>query len=176
MATAGRSESLGRPRQLEHEGRAVALPVALRGEVAAMQERGKRLLGAGTARAVPGSSWRRGWMRPLDWLPRLRLDRRVTLLYFPPPMPEIDIALPDGSHKQVPAGTTVADFIQTQIGKGLARAALFARLDDEELDLSRPLTRSGKLRVITSRDKDGLDLIRHDAAHVVASVVQRLFP
>ncbi|MFL5359486.1 MAG: TGS domain-containing protein, partial [Myxococcales bacterium] len=44
-------------------------------------------------------------------------------------MAEIDIALPDGSHKQVPAGTTVADFIQTHIGKGLARAALYAQLD-----------------------------------------------
>src|SRR6184192_3984564 len=91
-------------------------------------------------------------------------------------MAEIDIALPDGSHKQVAAGTTVADFIQTHIGKGLARAALYARLDDQDLDLSRQLTRSGKLQVITSKQREGLDLIRHDAAHVVASVVQRLFP
>jgi threonyl-tRNA synthetase len=91
-------------------------------------------------------------------------------------MAEIDIALPDGSHKQAPAGTTVADFIQTHIGKGLARAALYARLDDQDMDLSRPLQHGGKLRVITSRDKEGLDLIRHDAAHVMASVVQRLFP
>src|SRR5947209_8330035 len=91
-------------------------------------------------------------------------------------MAEIDIALPDGSHKQVPAGITVADFIQTHIGKGLARAALYATLDGKDLDLSRPLEHGGKLRVVTSRDKEGLDLIRHDAAHVVASVVQRLFP
>jgi len=91
-------------------------------------------------------------------------------------MAEIDIALPDGSHKQVPSGTTVADFIQTHIGKGLARAALYATLDGQDLDLSRPLEHGGKLRVITNRDKEGLDLIRHDAAHVMASVVQRLFP
>src|SRR6266566_1549234 len=92
-------------------------------------------------------------------------------------MPEnVQITLPDGSSKQVPAGTTVADFVKTQIGSGLAKAALFARLDDEELDLSRPLTRSGKLTVFTSKQREGLDLIRHDAAHVVASVVQRLFP
>src|SRR3954466_9553286 len=91
-------------------------------------------------------------------------------------MAEIDIALPDGSHKQVPAGTTVADFIQTHIGKGLARAALYAQLDGQDMDLSRPLEHGGKLRVITNRDKEGLDLIRHDAAHVMASVVQRLFP
>jgi threonyl-tRNA synthetase len=91
-------------------------------------------------------------------------------------MPELSITLPDGSQKQVPAGTTVADFVKQNIGAGLARAALFAKLDDEELDLSRPLTRSGKLTVFTSKNKEALDLIRHDAAHIVASVVQRLFP
>src|SRR5437868_3578020 len=91
-------------------------------------------------------------------------------------MAEIDIALPDGSHKQVAAGTTVADFIQTHIGKGLARAALYANLDGQDLDMSRPLERSGKLTVFTNKSREGLDLIRHDAAHVVASVVQRLFP
>src|SRR5438309_786801 len=88
----------------------------------------------------------------------------------------LQITLPDGSSKQVAAGTTVADFVKTQIGAGLAKAALYAKLDDEELDLSRPLSRSGKLTVVTSRQREGLDLIRHDAAHVVASVVQRLFP
>ena len=88
----------------------------------------------------------------------------------------LQITLPDGSSKQVPAGTTVADFVKTQIGAGLARAALYARLDDEDLDLSRPLSRGGKLTVVTNKQREGLDLIRHDAAHVVASVVQRLFP
>src|SRR2546429_5902108 len=88
----------------------------------------------------------------------------------------LQIPLPDGSSKQVAAGTTVADFVKTQIGAGLARPALYAKLDDEELALSRPLSRSGKLTVVTSRQREGLDLIRHDAAHVVASVVQRLFP
>src|SRR5438094_3850509 len=92
-------------------------------------------------------------------------------------MPDVvQITLPDGSSKQVPAGTTVFEFVKTQIGAGLAKAALFAKLDDQELDLSRPLDRSGKLTVVTSKQKEGLDLIRHDAAHVVASVVQRLFP
>src|SRR5256885_3524838 len=105
-----------------------------------------------------------------------RLDSAPLSLYFRPAMAEIDIALPDGSHKQVPAGTTVADFIQTQIGKGLARAALYAQLDGQDMDLSRPLEHGGKLRVITNKDKEGLDLIRHDAAHVMSSVLQRLFP
>src|SRR5467141_4477586 len=88
----------------------------------------------------------------------------------------LQITLPDGSSKQVAAGTAVADFVKTQIGAGLAKAALYARLDDEDLDLSRPRNRSGKLTVVTSKQREGLDLIRHDAAHVVASVVQRLFP
>src|SRR2546421_6348927 len=91
-------------------------------------------------------------------------------------MADLSIPLPEGSQKQVPPGTTVADFVKQHIGAGLARAALFAKLDDEELDLSRPLTRNGKLTVFTSKSKEGLDLIRHDAAHIVASVVQRLFP
>src|SRR5437660_2172815 len=92
-------------------------------------------------------------------------------------MPDmLQITLPDGSSKQVPAGTTVSDFVKTQIGAGLAKAALFAKLDDEELDLSRPLSHGGKLTGVTSKQKQGLELIRHDAAHVVASVVQRLFP
>src|SRR3977135_2842100 len=91
-------------------------------------------------------------------------------------MADIDISLPDGSRKKVPAGTAVGDFIKTQIGQGLARAALFAKLDDEQLDLSRPLPHGGKLTVVTNKSPEGLDLIRHDAAHVVASAVQRLFP
>src|SRR2546429_8635362 len=91
-------------------------------------------------------------------------------------MADIQITLPDGSIKQVPAGTTVGEFVKTQIGAGLARAALFAKLDDEELDLSRPLTRGGKLTVFTNKSREGVDLIPHDAAHIMASGVQRLFP
>src|SRR5207253_3136139 len=99
------------------------------------------------------------------------------LRYTDRPMPDmLQITLPDGSSKQVPAGTTVGDFVKTQIGAGLAKAELFSKLDDEELDLSRPLSQGGKLTVITSEQREGLDLIRHDAAPVVASVVQRLFP
>src|SRR2546430_3315068 len=88
----------------------------------------------------------------------------------------LQITLPDGASKRVAAGTTGAYVGKTQIGAGPAKAALYAKLEGEELDLSRPLSRSGKLTVVTSRQREGLDLIRHDAAHVVASVVQRLFP
>src|ERR1700694_3122245 len=88
----------------------------------------------------------------------------------------LTITLPDGSSKQVERGTTIADFVKTQIGTGLAKAALYAKLDDQELDLSRPIEQSGKLQIFTSKSPQGLDLIRHDAAHLVASAVQRLFP
>jgi threonyl-tRNA synthetase len=88
----------------------------------------------------------------------------------------LQITLPDGSNKQVPKGTTVGEFVKTQIGAGLAKAALYARLDGEDVDLTRALTHGGKLQVVTPKQKEGLDLIRHDAAHVVAAVVQKLFP
>jgi threonyl-tRNA synthetase len=88
----------------------------------------------------------------------------------------VTITLPDGAQKQVPAGTTVAEFVKTQIGTGLARVALFAKYDGAEVDLSKPLDHDGKLAIYTPKDPEGLDLVRHDAAHIVASVVQRLFP
>ena len=89
---------------------------------------------------------------------------------------DVTITLPDGASKTVPAGTLIADFVRTQIGPGLAKAALFARLDGADVDLTRALEHSGKLAIFTSKNPEGLDLVRHDAAHIVASVVQRLFP
>jgi threonyl-tRNA synthetase len=89
---------------------------------------------------------------------------------------QITITLPDGTRKQVPTGTTVGEFVRTQIGPGLAKAALFAKYDGEEVDLSKPLDHDGQLAIVTPKDPAGLDLARHDAAHIVASVVQRLFP
>ena len=89
---------------------------------------------------------------------------------------DVTITLPDGSQKQVAAGTTVADFVRTQIGPGLAKAALFARFDGVDVDLSKPLDHDGQLSIFTTKSPEGLDLVRHDAAHIVASVVQRLYP
>ena len=89
---------------------------------------------------------------------------------------EVTITLPDGSTKSVATGTTVVDFVKSSIGPGLAKAALYAKYDGVDVDLSRPLDHDGKLQLFTAKNPEGLDLIRHDAAHVVASVVQRLFP
>ena len=89
---------------------------------------------------------------------------------------DVTVTLPDGASKTVPAGTTIADFVRTQIGPGLAKAALFAKLDGAEVDLSRTIDQSAQLAIFTSKNPEGLDLVRHDAAHIVASVVQKLFP
>lgn len=89
---------------------------------------------------------------------------------------QITVTLPDGSQKQTARGTSIADFVREGIGAGLAKAALFARVNGEDMDLSRPLESDAKLQIFTSKSPEGLDLIRHDAAHVVAGVVQRLYP
>jgi threonyl-tRNA synthetase len=91
-------------------------------------------------------------------------------------MSDVTITLPDGAQKSVPAGTTVGDFVRTQISAGLAKAALFGKFNGNEVDLTAPLDRDGTLAVFTTKNPESLRLIRHDAAHVVASVVQRLFP
>ncbi|HEU4382371.1 MAG TPA: threonine--tRNA ligase [Anaeromyxobacteraceae bacterium] len=92
-------------------------------------------------------------------------------------MPDIvKVTLPDGSSKEVPKGTRVADFVKAHIGAGLAKAAYFARLDGEPVDLSRGIDRNAKLEVVTTRSPEALEVARHDAAHVMASVVQKLYP
>ncbi len=89
---------------------------------------------------------------------------------------QITVTLPDGSQKQAERGTTIVDFVRQSIGPGLAKAALFARVNGEDMDLSRPLTEDSSLQIFTPKSPEALDLIRHDAAHVMASVVQRLYP
>jgi threonyl-tRNA synthetase len=86
------------------------------------------------------------------------------------------IRLPDGSVREVEPGTTPAD-IAAAIGPGLAKAALAARVDGDVRDLNRPLEGDAELALITARDeKDALELVRHDYAHVLAEAVQNLYP
>jgi threonyl-tRNA synthetase len=90
--------------------------------------------------------------------------------------PLLKIALPDGSVREVPPGTTPAD-IAASIGPGLAKAAIAARVNGEVRDIMRPLEADATLALITSRDEtDALELARHDFAHVLAEAVQNLFP
>ena len=86
------------------------------------------------------------------------------------------ISLPDGSVREVPQGSTPAD-VAAAIGPGLAKAALAARIDGEVRDLNRPFEGDANLALITSRDeRDALELVRHDFAHILAEAVQKLFP
>ncbi|NOU02724.1 MAG: TGS domain-containing protein, partial [Novosphingobium sp.] len=88
----------------------------------------------------------------------------------------LKISLPDGSVREMPAGSTPAD-VAAAIGPGLAKAALAARIDGELVDLTRPFSGDCALALVTSRDEgDALDLARHDFAHVLAEAVQALFP
>ena len=86
------------------------------------------------------------------------------------------ISLPDGSVREMPEGSTPAD-VAAAIGPGLAKAALAAKVDGELRDLNRPFEADSALALVTSRDeKDALELVRHDFAHVLAEAVQNLFP
>ena len=86
------------------------------------------------------------------------------------------IALPDGSVREVTEGSTPAD-VAAAIGPGLAKAALAARVDGELRDINRPFEGDSKLALVTARDeKDALELVRHDFAHILAEAVQNLFP
>ncbi|ATW03898.1 threonine--tRNA ligase [Sphingorhabdus sp. YGSMI21] len=89
---------------------------------------------------------------------------------------QIKITLPDGSAREVAKGTTPAQ-IAADIGPGLAKAALAAKIDGELRDIMRPLEEDTELALVTSRDEeDALELARHDYAHVLAEAVQNLFP
>ncbi len=88
----------------------------------------------------------------------------------------ITVTLPDGSKKEAPKGVKIADFVRDSIGAGLAKAALFAKLNGHEVDLNHPIDEDSSLQIFTPKSPEGIELARHDAAHVVADAVQRLFP
>src|SRR5689334_1002660 len=92
----------------------------------------------------------------------------------------MDFELPDGTTLALPDGATGAD-AAAAIGPGLARAALAVKVDGELRDLARALpdgngTGPAKLEIVTEKSDDALDLIRHDAAHVLAAAVMELYP
>ena len=89
--------------------------------------------------------------------------------------PEIRVTLPDGSEKRVPAGSTGADLAKA-IGLGLAKAALAVRVNGTVWDLTRPLPDGAKVTVLTDKDPQALELLRHSSAHVLATAVRQLFP
>src|SRR6476646_2735210 len=88
---------------------------------------------------------------------------------------KIVLTLPDGKPLELPAGASGAD-AAAAIGPGLAKAALAIRVDGEMRDLTAPLPDGAEIAIVTDRDPEGLELIRHDAAHVMAEAVMELYP
>lgn len=87
----------------------------------------------------------------------------------------ITVTLADGSQRQYDAALTVAE-VAEDIGPGLAQAALAARVNDQKVDLSYKINEDIDLTIITGQSEDGLEVLRHSAAHMMAQAVQRLFP
>ena len=87
----------------------------------------------------------------------------------------INVTLPDGSKREFPEGASPLDVAES-ISKSLAKKALAARVNGELRDLKRPLEGDATVAIVTDKDADGLELIRHDAAHVLAQAVQALYP
>ena len=86
-----------------------------------------------------------------------------------------NIKLPDGSVKTFPGPVTVAEVAQS-IGAGLARAALAGKVDSRLVDTSFRIEGDAALAIVTDRDPEGLDIIRHSTAHLLAQAVKELFP
>jgi threonyl-tRNA synthetase len=87
----------------------------------------------------------------------------------------VAIRLPDGSTKNFPGPVTGVELAKS-IGPGLAKAALAVKVDGEVKDLAAPIERDARVEIVTPKSADALDLLRHDAAHVLAEAVQELYP
>jgi threonyl-tRNA synthetase len=87
----------------------------------------------------------------------------------------VNVTLPDGSNRSVPAGTPVRD-IAEGISPNLARAALAALVDGKLVDLAYPLQRDASVRIVTDKSPEALALYRHSTAHLLAAAVTNLFP
>jgi threonyl-tRNA synthetase len=87
----------------------------------------------------------------------------------------VAITLPDGSVRRF-EGAITGEQLAANIGPGLAKAALAMKIDGKLLDLARTIETDATVAIVTKKDADGLELLRHDAAHVMAEAVQELFP
>src|ERR1700682_3073944 len=94
---------------------------------------------------------------------------------MPASTPQVNLTLPDGKGLNFTRGVTGAE-VAAAIGPGLAKAALAIAVDGKEWDIFRPIERDAKIRIVTRKDPEALELIRHDAAHVLAMAVQDLYP
>ncbi len=87
----------------------------------------------------------------------------------------ITITLPDGAHREFANPVTVAD-VAASIGPGLAKSALAGRVEGHLVDSTHLIERDAKVAIVTDKDADGLELIRHSTAHLLAYAVKELFP
>ncbi len=87
----------------------------------------------------------------------------------------VQITLPDGSKRDFPGPVTVAE-VAASIGAGLAKAALAGKVNGKVVDTSYPITADSLLSIVTAKDADGLEVIRHSTAHLLAYAVKELFP
>jgi len=85
------------------------------------------------------------------------------------------LTFPDGAAREYDAGVTALE-VAKSISSGLAKKVLAVKLDGVVLDATRPIEDDAKIELVTAKDPEGLELIRHDAAHVLAEAVQELFP
>jgi threonyl-tRNA synthetase len=90
-------------------------------------------------------------------------------------MSTIHLTLPDGSIRELPAGSSARQLAES-IGPGLAKAALAARVDGKIWDLNRPIERDAHVAIITEKDPDALEVLRHSSAHILATAVRELYP
>lgn len=90
-------------------------------------------------------------------------------------MSTISVYLPDGSSKELEAGATVAD-CAAAIGAGLAKAAVAGKIDGELVGLDAPLVDGAQVEIVTKTSPEGLGILRHSTAHIMAEAVQELFP
>jgi threonyl-tRNA synthetase len=90
-------------------------------------------------------------------------------------MDNIQVTLPDGSVKSVPAGTAPLD-VARSIGQRLADDAIVARVDGNLWDLTRPFENNAKIEILTTRNPEALEVYRHSTAHLLAAAVLELFP
>ena len=87
----------------------------------------------------------------------------------------VQITLPDGSLREFSGPVSVAD-VAASIGAGLAKAALGGKVDGQLVDTSYRIDKHASVAIVTAKDLDGLDLIRHSTAHLLAYAVKSLFP
>ncbi len=87
----------------------------------------------------------------------------------------ISITLPDGSKKEFEGPVTVKE-VAASIGAGLAKAAIAGKVNGKLVDTSYPITEDATLSIVTDKDPEGLDIIRHSTSHLMAQAVKEIFP